>query len=61
MPEGVTMKDGGLVALIAAAVPALLMVTLLFAVVDLQKRLLIVEGRISAMKAAQTCTQEVEP
>lgn len=55
------MKDGGLFALIAAAVPALLMVTLLLIVVDLQKRLLIVEGRISAMESAQTCTQAVEP
>lgn len=61
MPEGVTMKDGRLVVLIAAAVPAWLMVSLLLIAVDLQRRMLIVEGRIYALEATQTCTQEVEP
>lgn len=55
------MKDGGLAVFIVAAVPAWLLVSLLIVAVDLQKRLLIVEGRISAIEAAQTCTQEVEP
>lgn len=53
------MKDGGLFALIAAAVPALFMVTLLLVAVDLQKRMLIVEGHIRALEAT-TCEQPAE-